>query len=158
VPRLAVVTTRPSPLGGLLFPDPPRRIPAHRWLSVGLRTAHLISFGILLGGHVFEIDPARVVPFLVATIVTGAGLMLLELASTCHWLFMGKGVAVLLKLLLLLLVPLFWEHRVAILTAVVILASVAAHMPSRLRHYSPLAGWSVAPVKEQWLDVDPPRR
>jgi len=37
---------------------------------VGLRTAHLISFGILLGGHVFEIDPARVVPFLVATIVT----------------------------------------------------------------------------------------
>lgn len=141
----------------LLFPDPPRRIPAHRWLSVALRTAHLMTFGALLGGHVFDIDHARLVPFLVATILTGAGLMLLELGSTCHWLFMGKGLAVSLKLLLLLAVPLFWEQRVAILMAVVVVASVAAHMPSRLRHYSLLAGRTVEPPKQPSLDVAPRR-
>jgi len=147
------VTTTPSRLQTLLFPDPPRRIHGHRWLSVSLRTAHLITFGTLLGGHVFEIDHSRLVPFLVATILTGAGLMLLELASTVHWLFMVKGLAVSLKLLLLLLVPFFWEQRVAILLAVVIVASVAAHMPSRLRHYSLLAGRSLEPPKRPSLDV-----
>ncbi len=62
--------------------------------------------------------------------------MALELASTCAWLFMGKGVAVLLKLLLLAMIPLFWEHRVSILLVVVVIASVASHMPSRFRYYS----------------------
>ncbi len=120
----------------LLFPDPPRRIPAHRAISIALRTAHLASFGTLLGGHVFDVDHSRLLPLLLATIATGAGLMALELASTCAWLFMGKGVAVLLKLLLLAMIPLFWEHRVSILLVVVVIASVGSHMPSRFRYYS----------------------
>jgi len=147
------MTTLSSTLRSLLFPDPPRRIHGHRWLSVILRTAHIIAFGTLLGGHVFETDNSRLVPFLAATILTGSGLMLLELASTAHWLFMAKGLAVLLKLLLLSMVPLFWEQRVALLLAVVVVASVAAHMPSRLRHYSLLAGRSLEPLKQPSLDV-----
>jgi hypothetical protein len=122
--------------GAWLWPDPPRRIPGHRAIGVVLRTAHLMTFGTLVGGHVFGIEATRLFPFLVATIVTGAGLMALELAATCRWLVMGKGVAVLLKLLLLLAVPLFWEQRVPILFAVIMVASVGAHMPSRFRHYS----------------------
>ena len=92
----------------LLFPDPPRRLPAQRLLSVALRTAHLLSVGTLLGGHVFDVDPEQIVPFLVAAILTGTGMMALELASTCAWMFAGKGLAVALKLGLLGLVPLFW--------------------------------------------------
>lgn len=84
----------------------------------------------------FDVDDSRLLPFLLATIATGAGLMALELASSCAWLFMGKGVAVLLKLLLLAMIPLFWEHRVSILLVVVVIASVGSHMPSRLRYYS----------------------
>ncbi|MBI4607593.1 MAG: hypothetical protein HY726_01120 [Candidatus Rokubacteria bacterium] len=53
-----------------------------------------------------------------------------------HWLFLGKGLVVLGKLVLLLSVPLFWEVRVPLLFAVVILASVGAHMPARYRNYS----------------------
>ena len=130
-------------LNAWLFPDPPRRIPAHRALGVALRTAHLMTFGTLLGGHVFGIEAGRLLPFLIATIATGVGLMALELAATLGWLFMGKGLAVLLKLLLLLSVPLFWEQRVLILLAVILVASVGAHMPSRFRHYSILAGRSL---------------
>jgi hypothetical protein len=72
-------------------------------------------------------------------------MMGLELASTCSWLFMGKGIAVLVKLVLLALVPVFWAHRVPILVVVVIVASVGAHMPSRFRHYSMLAGRALEP-------------
>ena len=121
-------------LRGLLFPDPPRQIPRHRALGVSLRTAHLMTFGALLGGHLFDVDPARLMPFLIATVASGLALMALELASTCAWLFLGKGLAVLLKLLVLLMVPVFWEHRVPLLLLVVTLASVGSHMPSRFRH------------------------
>lgn len=131
-----------SALRTLLFPDPPRLIPAYRWLSIALRTAHLATFGTLLGGHVFDVDHSRLLPFLLATLITGAALMALELASTCAWLLMGKGIAVLVKLLLLAVIPLFWEHRVWVLLAVVIVASVGSHMPSRFRHFSFLPGHS----------------
>lgn len=118
----------------LLFPDPPRNIPHHRAFSVALRTAHLMTFGTLLGGHLFDVDPGRLVPFLFATVAAGGTLLGLELASTFGWLFMGKGLAVLLKLGLLLMVPLFWEHRVGLLLLIVAVASVGAHMPARFRH------------------------
>ena len=143
-------------LRSVLFPEPPRVIPAHRALSVTLRTAHLMTFGTLVGGHVFGVDPARLAPFLVATLATGAALMALELASTCAWLVMGKGVAVLLKLGLLLMVPLFWEHRVALLLAIIVVASVGAHMPSRFRHYSLLARRTVEPAPRRSRDAVPP--
>ena len=121
-------------LRNLLFPAPPRRIPRHRVLGLTLRTAHLMTFGALLGGHFFDVDPARLMPFLVATIASGGALLALELASTCAWLFMGKGLVVLAKLLILLMIPFFWEHRVFLLLLTVAVASVGSHMPSRFRH------------------------
>jgi len=131
---------RPRPsravsLATALFPDPPRRIPRHRALSVLLRTAHLATFAVLLGGHVFDVDPLRLAPWLVATVASGAGLMALEMASSFAWLSTGKGLAVLVKLALLAAVPALWDHRVAILLAVVILAGISSHMPARFRHY-----------------------
>lgn len=118
----------------LLFPDSPRRIPRHRALGLALRTAHLMTFGALLGGHFFNVDSARLMPFLLATIASGVALLALELASTCAWLFMGKGLMVLAKLFILLMVPFFWEHRVFLLLLTVAVASVGSHMPSRFRH------------------------
>jgi hypothetical protein len=77
-------------------------------------------------------------PSLAITVASGAALIGLELYQNVHWLFLGKGLVVLAKLALLLLVPLFWEARVLLLLAVVALASIGAHMPARFRHYSVL--------------------
>lgn len=121
----------------LLFPDPPRRVPAHRLLGVLLRTAHLLMVGTLLGGHTFDVDPQRLVPFLAGAIATGAAMMALELVCTCAWLGMGKGLAALLKLGLLLLVPVFWDQRLALLVAATIVAGIGSHMSARFRHGSP---------------------
>ena len=127
-------TSRRGGVRTLLFPDPPRRIPRHRALGLTLRTAHLMTFGALLGGHFFDVDSARLMPFLVGTIASGGALLALELVSTCAWLFMGKGVLVLAKLLILLMVLFFWEHRVFLLLLTVAVASVGSHMPARFRH------------------------
>jgi hypothetical protein len=117
-----------------LFPDPPRRVPGGRMLGVAFRTVHLLAVGTLLGGHVFDVEPERLVPALAAAIVSGAGMIALELAATCDWLRRGKGVAALAKVGLLLLVPIFWEQRVALLIAATVLAGIASHMPGRYRH------------------------
>jgi hypothetical protein len=135
--RSTVVNVRS--VSSVLYPDPPRRICGQRLLGVVLRTAHILAVGTLLGGHVFDVDPTRLVPLLVVAILTGSAMTTLELASTCAWLAMGRGLAVVLKLGLLLLVPVFWDQRVPLLVAVTVVAGVGSHMSARFRHHSVLA-------------------
>jgi len=130
------VTVRGLRMRAWLCPVPPRQIPGRRALSVAFRTAHLATFGVLLGGHVLGVEPARLTPFLVGTAVSGVLLVMLDLASTCEWVFEGRGLAVAAKLGILALVPWLWEQRVLLLLLVVVVASVGAHMPGRFRHRS----------------------
>ena len=130
------MTARAPGVRNLLCPVPPRRIPGRRALGIALRTAHLSTFGALLGGHVFGVDAARLRPFLAATVLSGVLLVVLELASTCQWLLEGRGLAVLAKLAVLAAIPAFWEQRVPLLLAVVVIGSVGSHMPAQFRHRS----------------------
>ena len=137
-----------SQLYTLLFPDLPRRIPCERGINISLRTAHLMTFGILLGGHVFDVAPHRLIPYLYLTIGSGAGLIALELYRSCRWIYLLKGVLVSLKLILLIAASIWWDQRVALLLLVVLLGSVGSHLPARLRYYSVIHGRVLA---------DPPR-
>ena len=126
---------------GWTFPEMTRPQSGSRGISIALRTLHLASFGILLGGHVFGIEGDRLLTALYLTIASGIGLMALEVyVIGLYWLFLGKGVMVLLKLAILLAVPSLWEYRVPLLLLVVGIASVGSHMPARYRHYSFLRG------------------
>ena len=109
-----------------------------RFLNVVFRTLHLASFGLVLGGYAFDVDPERVTPALIATITTGALLVMLEFYADPRWPFLGKGLFVLAKLALLLLMPVWPGARMPLLVAIVVLAGIGAHMPRRLRHYSVL--------------------
>ena len=127
-------------MGGLFrtwfFPERVRFLPGARAWSIAFRTLHLAAFGMLLGGHTFGVDAEKLLPSLWLTILSGIGLIALEVcAAGLYWLFLGKGIMVLVKLGLLLLVPIFWEQRLALLLLVVVIASVGSHMPARFRHY-----------------------
>ncbi len=124
------------------FPDPPRTIPHARLLNISCRTVHLAGFSLLLGGHAWGVEADRLLPALWVTIVGGLALMVLESHASARWLFEGRGLMVLFKLGLLLVVPFAWEHRLLILLAVVAIASVGSHMPARFRHASLLLIWS----------------
>ncbi|MFQ5830183.1 MAG: hypothetical protein ACE5JD_13655 [Candidatus Methylomirabilia bacterium] len=112
------------------------KVPHERAWNVALRTVHLMAFGLLLGGHAWDVEADRLLAAFWVTMGSGAALMGLELLKTFEWLFLGKGVMVLAKLGLLLLVPVLWEARLPLLLAVVAVASVGSHMPARFRHYS----------------------
>lgn len=117
----------------------------HRLLAVGCRTVHLAAFGMLVGGHGFGIEAERLLPALWITVASGAALLAVESLGGVAWLLEGRGLMVLLKLGLLLLVPLAWDHRFFLLLAVVTVASIGSHLPRRFRHTSLLSIWTAAP-------------
>ena len=137
-----------STLSAILFPATPRHIPYERGVNIALRTAHLMTFGILLGGHAFDVPAHRLILFLYLTIASGAGLILLELYSSCRWIYLGKGVMVSLKVALVIAAGVWWEQRVVFLLLVVLAGSVGSHMPARFRYYSFIHGRTI---------VDPPK-
>ncbi len=111
-----------------------------RWANIAFRTLHLLAFGILLGGHAFDVPAHVLYLWLVLTVLSGAGLVGLELYQTGHWLFMAEGNLVLLKVILTALAGVWWDHRLAILAVVVVIGSIGSHMPGQYRHYSFLHG------------------
>jgi hypothetical protein len=133
-----------SRLVPLLFPTTPRRIPLERAINIALRTLHLMTSSVLMGGHVFDVAPSRLIPFLALTIASGVGLMVLELYSSFRWIYLGKGVLVLVKLALLVAAAVWWDRRVLFLFLVVLVACVGSHMPARLRYFSVLHGRVIA--------------
>ncbi len=120
----------------ILLPQPPRVLPHARAIGIGLRTFHIAAIGILLGGHVFALPADRLFVWLLLSLISGAGLIGIELYSSCKWLYQGKGVLVLLKLLLVASAAVWWEQRVGLLLAVLAIGSVGSHMPGRFRYYS----------------------
>ena len=107
-----------------------------RALNIALRTAHIAAMGVLLGGHAFDVAPERLKLSLWLTIATGLAMIAVEAGPRLLWFHQGRGLTTLTKLALICIVPLAWDHRLPILLAVVVIASVGSHMPARFRYYS----------------------
>ena len=110
-----------------------------RWAraaDIVLRTAHIATGGILLGGHVFDVPLDRLVLWLYLTVGTGVGLIASEVYHSRHWPYQGRGVLVLVKLAALGLVAVWPAVVVPILVAVLVIGAVGSHMPKRYRHWS----------------------
>ena len=84
-----------------LFPSPQREFSGQRWLRISLRTAHLITMALLVGGVAGGAAPLELVFAFWGTVATGVAFVALELFNTGVWLFQLKGLAVMVKALLL---------------------------------------------------------
>lgn len=123
-------------LSALLFPDPRRHLPHSRWWNIAARTVHLAATGTLLGGHVFGAEEAALRLLLWLAIASGGALIALELYPSAHWAHQVCALFVYAKLGALCLVPFLWEQRVPLLIGALAVASVGAHAPRTVRHYS----------------------
>lgn len=110
-----------------------------RALNIALRTLHIAAMGILVGGHAFDVAPERLYVSLWLVVGTGGALTALEAAPRWTWFHEVRGVMTMVKVALMCAVPLAWEYRLTLLLAVVVIGSVASHMPRRFRHYSILS-------------------
>lgn len=116
--------------------QPARALPKARLWNIACRTAHIGVTGVLFGGHVLDVSPGRLLVWLYLSAFTGVLLIGIEAYPSGRWFHQGRGVLVFCKLLLLCLIPWLWQYRVAILTVVIVIASVGSHMPGRFRYYS----------------------
>jgi len=118
---------------------------AIRWWRTGLRTAHLIAFGALYGGHVYGIPSEELSPALAATIGTGAALMGLDIVRAPIWLVQVRGAATAVKIALVGLAGAFPSSAVPLLTLTIAIGAVSSHMPGRWRYHSLWHGRVVGP-------------
>ena len=112
------------------------RIPFARAWNIAARTVHIAVTSVLVGGHVWDVPKAELMPWLHTTIATGAILAVIEAFPRWCWFYQGRGLFVIAKLLLLALIPWAWDHRAPVLFVVIVIASVGSHMPARFRYYS----------------------
>ena len=126
----------------ILFPKKLRSFPYRRNIRIALRTLHILSGGVLLGGHVFNQPVDAIQVWLISTVMSGLLLLLTDLYASMTILFELRGLVAIIKISLLLLVPIFWQQRVFILILVLIIGAVSSHMTGRLRHKRILfSGW-----------------
>jgi hypothetical protein len=130
------------------FEAPQRTLPGARWLRTSLRTLHLVAVGALYGGHVYGVEAYRLVGALVGVLATGAALVVFEVWQARIWLVQVRGVATLLKLVLLAAIGVAWDLRILLLTLALVIGSVSSHMPGRWRYYSLLHGRVAGPTEK----------
>jgi hypothetical protein len=114
----------------------PRSFPGIRWVRISLRTAHLIAMGLLVGGVAAGISAETLQGAVWGTLGTGAAFVGIELYQSLSFLFQIKGLAVLVKFLLLLGAVESPGHALGLLVAAIVIGGFSSHMPGRFRHYS----------------------
>ena len=106
-----------------------------RAIEVGLRSLHLVSMGLVLGGVAMGGTYDTLTGPIYATVITGALLLTTSLRWGCLHLGQGAGAALLLKLALLGLGNMFPGGRLGWYVAATLVTSVGSHMSSSWRHF-----------------------
>lgn len=128
-------TTTSRDLGSVFFPEQPRSFPYRRTLRIALRSGHILAGGVLMGGYVFAVGDELLTRWWLATMVSGLLLFLTDLHASFAVLVEVRGVGVVLKLLLVLLMPLAAGAAPVLLAMALVIGAVSSHMPRRYRHH-----------------------
>ncbi|MCP3668451.1 MAG: hypothetical protein GY696_39205 [Gammaproteobacteria bacterium] len=120
----------------IIFPDATRFFRGQRWVNIGLRTLHLVGLAGLGAGFLYAAADLSWQLYYKITLYSGLGLMLIAIWNHGVWLLQLRGQAILFKLLLLLLMPLFpgWEKTILLL--IILISGVISHAPGKVRYYS----------------------
>ena len=112
------------------------KLPTTRFWNITLRSVHIATMAVLVGGLVFDVRFERLMGWLYATIGSGLVLVAIEAWPELKWFREGRALLVAVKLGLLCLIPFYWNQRIWILLLAIAIASVGSHMPGRFRYYS----------------------
>jgi len=107
-----------------------------RWSKISLRTLHLLSVAGVGGGILFGLEPAPWSNYLWLAVFTGGLMMLMDMISNPVWMMQVRGIAILLKLVLLIMIFVYpgWDQFLLII--IIIISAVISHAPGKLRYYS----------------------
>lgn len=107
-----------------------------RWSKITLRTLHIISVAGIGGGILFGLDRELWHAYWWLSVVTGVLIVAIDALTNRLWLIQVRGLAVYLKLVLLVCLWRYPAWDVELLMAIIVLSAVISHAPSKLRYYS----------------------
>jgi hypothetical protein len=107
-----------------------------RAVEVGLRSVHVASMGLVLGGIPLGGTRQTLLVPIVVTVASGLLLLATSVAWGCLSLGQGAGWALVLKMTLLGLGNVFEGARLPLYLAAAFVSSVGSHMPSGWRHFT----------------------
>jgi hypothetical protein len=119
-----------------LLPRRSRYFRGQRWVNIGLRTLHLIGIAGLGAGFLYVGVDQSWRLYLLLTLLSGTGLILISIWNNGIWLLQLRGQAVLLKLLLLGLIPLWPGLKLPLFIGVLLISGLISHAPANVRYYS----------------------
>ena len=124
-----------SGLAKLIFPEPPRSFPGRRGAKIVLRSLHVLCTGILTGAYLFDAGATSRSSWLLAAIVTGLLILLLDLHESGVFLFQVRGLVVVGKIAALAALPLIPGREVWLLSGLVVVAALTSHAPAKIRYF-----------------------
>ena len=124
----------------LFFPRESRTFPGKRWTRILFRTAHLVGTAGVGGGFLYQSPKESWFPYLILTVISGFGILFLEVWTNGIWILQLRGMAVLLKLVLLSGLHFFQEGAAWLLVAAIVLSGLISHAPSDVRYFSVFHG------------------
>lgn len=120
----------------LLFPAEYRTFPGKRWIRIGMRTLHLIGTAGVGGGFLYQAPREAWMPYLILTIATGFAIFFIEIWANGVWLIQLRGMAILVKLVLLSCLHFAPDWGGPPLVISIVISGLIAHAPGDVRYYS----------------------
>jgi hypothetical protein len=108
-----------------------------RLTKVLIRSAHLVGVAGVFGSAMAR-DPETV--YLSLALASGLVLVVMEAYSSWVWFFQWRGIALYVKLLILLFMHVYPQTAVPCLILVIIISGFFSHAPGWIRYYSLVHG------------------
>jgi len=112
------------------------RTTVKRWSKISLRTLHLLAVAGVGGGVFFALEKDLWINYWWMALVSGVLMMLMDIAANPVWMIQVRGVVILFKLILLVLLGINPGWDSFLLAVIIILSAVISHAPGQLRYYS----------------------
>ncbi|WP_027858261.1 hypothetical protein [Marinobacterium jannaschii] len=137
---------------GWLIADHKRELPGRRWISIVLRSLHLLGIAGIAGGYLYQLPLQQWHGWLMLALGSGLLMLLKEIYVDGIWLLQLRGQVVLLKMLLLGCSHLWWSTPQAWAYGLIILISgLISHAPGNVRYYSPWYRCRLS--RELWMTI-----
>ena len=111
-------------------------VSAKRWTKISLRTLHLLAVAGVGGGVLFGIEKDLWLNYWWLALASGALMMLMDMISNPVWIVQVRGLAIVLKLILLVFLGSAPAWDSTLLAVIIIISAVVSHAPGKLRYYS----------------------
>jgi len=123
-----------------LFPAQGRHFPGQRWVTITLRSLHLLGVAGLGGAFLYRAPESAWAPYLWLAVASGGAMAALQVWTNGVWLIQVRGLAIMFKLGLLALGAWAGVWRPGVLVAVIAISGVISHAPGNVRYFSFLHG------------------